>query len=575
MAKPKRQAVEPPANWQQLELLCTSPEQRAYELIRPVVLFGVPPRERAHQTGTAERTLYRTVQRFAEHGMASLFTTPRKVPRLRLPDAIRAIIVALKAEHPPLHLREIATICYVRFGRRLSHHTVRRVLAEHPQPTVPRRYPPFHAIPDPVARRSAIIRLHAEGWHTKSIADYLQTSRKTVRLTLKRWIEEGFRGLPNKSSAPKHPRRKVNFSVLTAVRRLARNPRVGAWRVHAALRQEGIRLSPRTCGRMLALNRDLYNLPRTERQPRAKKSMPFQATYRHQYWTVDIRYLDHQLGGGNIYAISIMENYSRAILASAISRKQDVTAFLIVLFTAIQQHGSPNGLVSDSGSVFRAKKALEIYSRLSIAKHAIDKRQPWQSYIETTFAVQQRMADYHFAQATSWQELQAAHDRWVGDYNFQVHWAHRLRDDGRESPAEVLDWVYGHVWEPDVLHYAFNALRFRRRLDRMGYVRFRAWRLYSEPGLAQRLVAVWLYKEQLVVAYNDTHLAQYTVAYEPDQKHLYTVINPQLYETQYCSPQLPLWQFGDTEWLKVLRLPRVVIHRKTPQISVIQERLFV
>ncbi len=109
----------------------------------------------------------------------------------------------------------------------------------------------------------------------------------------------------------------------------------------------------------------------------------------------------------------------------------------------------------------------------------------------------------------------------------------------------------------------------------MGYVRFHAWRLYSEPGLAQRPVAVWLYREQLVVAYNDTHLAQYTVAYEPDQKHLYTVSNPQLYEMQYCSPQLPLWQFGNTEWLKVLRLPRVSTHRKTPQISVIQERLFV
>jgi hypothetical protein len=28
--------------------------------------------------------------------------------------------------------------------------------------------------------------------------------------------------------------------------------------------------------------------------------MPFMADHRHQYWTVDIRYIDvHQLGGGN------------------------------------------------------------------------------------------------------------------------------------------------------------------------------------------------------------------------------------------------------------------------------------
>lgn len=54
--------------------------------------------------------------------------------------------------------------------------------------------------------------------------------------------------------------------------------------------------------------------------------MPFQASRRRQYWTVDLRYLDmHQLGGGNIYVISILENFSRAILASGVSRTQDLT----------------------------------------------------------------------------------------------------------------------------------------------------------------------------------------------------------------------------------------------------------
>ena len=60
--------------------------------------------------------------------------------------------------------------------------------------------------------------------------------------------------------------------------------------------------------------------------PRAKQPMPFRGSYRHQYWSVDIRYLDHELGGGNIYVITILENYSRAVLASAISRTQDLTA---------------------------------------------------------------------------------------------------------------------------------------------------------------------------------------------------------------------------------------------------------
>jgi transposase len=201
MAKPKRQRIEPTHQWEQLELLFTSPEQRTYELIRPVVLFGVPPQERAKETGAAERTLYRHVQRFAQHGMRSLFATERTAPPLRVPDTIRETVAALKVEHPGLHFREIATICYVRFGRKLSHKTVKRILAETPPPAhVARRYPRFHEIADPTTRRIAIIRLHAEGWNTKTIAGYLQCSRKTVHGTLKLWVEEGFRGqlYPNK-----------------------------------------------------------------------------------------------------------------------------------------------------------------------------------------------------------------------------------------------------------------------------------------------------------------------------------------------------------------------------------------
>ena len=56
------------------------------------------------------------------------------------------------------------------------------------------------------------------------------------------------------------------------------------------------------------------------------------------------------------------------------------------------------------------------------------------------------MADWHFAQATTWAELREAHDRWVADYNYQVHWAHRKREDGRRSPAEVLGWVTGTAY---------------------------------------------------------------------------------------------------------------------------------
>ncbi len=43
----KRPRVEPTDDWGQLQSLAPFPEQRVYELLRPVVLFGCPPAARA------------------------------------------------------------------------------------------------------------------------------------------------------------------------------------------------------------------------------------------------------------------------------------------------------------------------------------------------------------------------------------------------------------------------------------------------------------------------------------------------------------------------------------------------
>jgi hypothetical protein len=104
--------------------------------------------------------------------------------------------------------------------------------------------------------------------------------------------------------------------------------------VHAALKRLGIFLSPRTCGRILALNRSLYVLPKPECVPRKLKPMPFKAVRRHQYWSADIRYVDHGLGEFKVYSISI-STITRAIVASGLSRPQGLGAFLMVLFMAV------------------------------------------------------------------------------------------------------------------------------------------------------------------------------------------------------------------------------------------------
>ncbi len=144
-----------------------------------------------------------------------------------------------------------------------------------------------------------MVQLHAEGWSVTSIAAYLYTNRTRVYEVLQRWISEGWTGLEDRSRAPKSPARKVKFEAITQVRKLASNQALGAFRVRAALEQLGIALSQATCGRLLALNRALYGLdtPRS-RAPKQRREMPFKARFRHEWWSVDVRYVeDHCLPG--------------------------------------------------------------------------------------------------------------------------------------------------------------------------------------------------------------------------------------------------------------------------------------
>jgi hypothetical protein len=55
-------------DWALLQLRLCWPEQQEYELIRPVVVFGLTPAERADQTGAAARTIARQADLFERSG---------------------------------------------------------------------------------------------------------------------------------------------------------------------------------------------------------------------------------------------------------------------------------------------------------------------------------------------------------------------------------------------------------------------------------------------------------------------------------------------------------------------------
>jgi len=566
----KRERREPTEEWEQLRLYAASPIQEAYELLRPIVLFGRALATRAQETGVPERMLRRRVERFDVCGMASLFDPPPSsvADRRALPADIRQAIVELKAEYPPLRPGEIATICRRRFRRSVDHHTVARVLSSGVIPSgTPRRFPRYRDIADPVERRLAVVRLHREGWTVTAIAGYLATKRDRVYQVLRRWAADGLPGLEDQSRAPKHPARKVSLKVLAAIRRLQANPELGGFRASAALEQQDLYLSPRTCRRILARQRELGAPRSAPVAPCEPRSHPFAARGRHQIWSVDLRYIeDHGLGTGKpVYLLAILDNCSRALLASLVSPRQDLTAYLVALREALMRHGAPATLVSDSGAIFLARPAQAIYRALGIEKREIARGKPWQNYAEAFFGTQKRMSDYAFAAATTWPELHAVHARFFRDYNEQRHFAHEGRQDGRHSPAQVLGFVHGAWCEPTDLDRLFR-LRARRRVNAHGFVRYRHWRFYGERGLAGAEAAVWTFGDELTVEYATETLAQYRVALAPEGRAIRAVSEPRLFVTRHQSPRPFLPSLEMVAWHPARELARYAARRHPARI---------
>ena len=191
-----------------------------------------------------------------------------------------------------------------------------------------------------------------------------------------------------------------------------------------------------------------------------------------------VRYIEkHSLGFPEpIYLISVLENYSRAILASKISRTQNQWDYLEVLFAALSTAGAPNAIVSDGGAIFYCNQAMDVYSALEITKERIEPRQAWQNYIESHFNIFRRMSDAKLERATSWEEVLSIHRIWMHNYNVQRHWAHEARDDGCHSPVEVLGGQTGTMYPPSVLDRILFATRDIRHLDKHGFLRFQNWK---------------------------------------------------------------------------------------------------
>jgi hypothetical protein len=124
-------------DFDRIRMECIDPLQYAYELIRPIVLFGESAAERSRQTGVDRTVISDKARRFVTDGMSALAdgrTQPATGEGPTYPDAIAGYILYLKQRYPPIHLREIERILARKFGYHTNHHTLKRFLKPYETP---------------------------------------------------------------------------------------------------------------------------------------------------------------------------------------------------------------------------------------------------------------------------------------------------------------------------------------------------------------------------------------------------------------------------------------------------------
>ena len=251
-------------DFEQLQLRFVDHIQWRYELIRPVILIeNRTAAQRAAETHTHPETVRHLTRRFRQQGTLGLFPEHTEIIRpsrgKAVPEAVVEELARLKALYDGFGYRELARILWHKVHERIDDKTIKRLW--HYSPTPVQGELPFggyHRHADRYQARLQVIKLYYQGWNKSSISHFMQVSRPTIDLWIRRFEAEHFAGLEDKSRAPHTTPRKVWLPLMIEIYHLQkRHPDAGAFRLWSLLANDNI--SVRTVGRVMALNKQVYD----------------------------------------------------------------------------------------------------------------------------------------------------------------------------------------------------------------------------------------------------------------------------------------------------------------------------
>src|SRR6266568_4998467 len=534
--------MEPMSEYAQLQLRFVDSVQRRSEVIRPIILIGDrTAAQRAEETQLHPETVRELTRRFRQQGMLGL-----------LPEHT-AIITPSRDK----------TV------KKLWQQSLTPVQGELPLHA-------YHSHPQRYQGRLEVIKLYYQGWTKRSICGFLNVSRPTVDRWLGRFEAEHFAGLVGFKPGPKSPR-KVWFPLMVDVYHLQKaHPDAGEFRIWSLLAQEDI--SVRTVGRVMALNRQVYDDIPHQRKPAAKQPPqphPYKATRPHQYWFIDGRMMDCALEGVRWWSLIMLEGYSRTILAGAVAPSEASWVALMVLSTAFLRYGVPECLISDSGGAFTANEFEAVCTRLQIDHKPMEstKGESYLNWMETHFNVQRRLYDYQFSLSTTPLEFEQAHQAFMELYNTTAHQGLLKDRCDPPIPLVVLGEAKGRLYTPEELTRKFSRALFPRTTNPYGCVTLHSYHFYVEQGVPQTQVLLWVYGEQLRAVLDNVVLAEYHCRYDWRTHKVMEIRDGVFYPTRFASPQGALIPLTPQESL-VLYRPQTRRRQAPKSVSTQQLVLF-
>ena len=534
----------------------TDPTQARYHAIAPCLAGKIEPRQQAKLLNFSYSTVSRWLKQFREEGMQGLFPASAFNREPYTPERIIVSLIYFKCCLPKASDRELARVIGNMTGHKLHNETAKFLLGRY----FFWRYREFQQLivypilPDAQSKRREIVKLNRHGWSEQSIANLVKCSRLTVRKWIRRWQEEEklkvpvHRQLLDHSHAPHQPHRKVYFGTIHTILKLQKKyPTAGWFRLRGyLLKDHDIELGQTTIKKIMKLNRRLHLVPKVikpiieaePKEPPPRSKEPF------TYAFIDIRYLDAKPNGEQLYSCLLLEGYSRTILAGSLTDRQHVGVVLRLYYLALLRWGLWKTIVSDNGSQFTSNAFGKANQGLGIEQHFCEKGRPWQNLIESQFGIQARLGEYLWRNCSTTDEAIEIHRELIRDHNRLPHFAHRRREDGKDSPLEVLGNRRGTEIDKTELHQAFSRQVWQRQTNEKGYIRVGRWKIYIEEGLPKTPVEVTYWDGKLRAEYRQTKLAEYNCRWDEKCKRPKTIEKPQHFETQYQSKQQELFEIG-------------------------------